>query len=261
MAKALAKRKQAAVPAELDVESMAGAGFETADQSAYIIPRLYMLQDLSPQVKKKSDVFIEGAKPGMFFNSVTKLVSAELYVVACMYRRTFVEWKPRDEGGGFIAEHLMIDPSWTKQQRGPWENDKVGTIINDTRNFYVLCSPDIGKDRVPVEPSRIVISLTASALKTAGEWMTQMSEKKGQKSDGSRYTLPMFSSVFKLSSMERSNDDGYWYGWRIEDTGVLLDQTDEVFKYGYDYWQQITEGLARAEAPAQENTEADDSIL
>ncbi len=264
MAKALAKRKKN-LPArteEIDPEQMAGAGFETADQTAYIIPRLYMLQDLSPQTKPKSDAFVKGAKPGMMFNSVTKQLFDHLYVVACMYRRTFVEWKTRDDGGGFIYEHLAIDPAWTKQMKGPWLNEKTGTIINDTRNFFVLNAPKVDSDGVPVEPNRIVLSLTASALKTAGEWMTQMSEKKGTRGDGTRYTQAMFSSVFKLTSMERSNDDGFWYGWKIEDTGVELDNTDVVFKYGYDYWQQITEGLARAEAPAQDDDSgADDSAL
>ncbi|HSH65320.1 MAG TPA: hypothetical protein VLB84_05840, partial [Bacteroidia bacterium] len=59
---------------EIYDESDFGAGFEDASQNSFSIPILRILQDQSPQVKRHNEKYIEGAKPGMIFNTVTKEV-------------------------------------------------------------------------------------------------------------------------------------------------------------------------------------------
>ena len=68
------------------------------------IPRLDVIQDLSPQHKANKPEYIEGAEVGMLFNSVTKnLYGDTVYFVPVFFRKEFVNWKSRAAGGGFMG--------------------------------------------------------------------------------------------------------------------------------------------------------------
>ena len=72
-------------------------------QEDLALPFLKILGQLSPEVNKRDGKYVEGAEPGMIFNSV----SGELYdgmkgitVVPCFYKLEYIEWKDRGEGSG-----------------------------------------------------------------------------------------------------------------------------------------------------------------
>ncbi len=63
---------------------------------------------MSPQVNKRDGAYVHGAEAGMIFNTVLN----EAYdgikgirVMPCHYNRRFVEWKPREQGGGYIGSY------------------------------------------------------------------------------------------------------------------------------------------------------------
>ena len=82
---------------ELAVYSTGEAdGFEESDSDSYAIPRLKLLQKLSPEVDEDNGEYIEGAKHGQFFNTATgELFPDGVKVIPCHYRRSFIEWVPR----------------------------------------------------------------------------------------------------------------------------------------------------------------------
>ena len=63
---AVAEAKKTAVAMPLDFSADAGMGMEGADKSSFAIPFITMLQGLSPQLET-----VEGAKPGLFINTIT----------------------------------------------------------------------------------------------------------------------------------------------------------------------------------------------
>ena len=71
-------------------ESDAHKGMEQMGGDDLALPFIRILGDLSPQVKKSKAEYVEGAEPGMLFNTVSK----ELYngdkgitVVPCYYKK------------------------------------------------------------------------------------------------------------------------------------------------------------------------------
>ena len=84
----------------------AGKGLQNISNDDVTIPRLAIIQSGSPQRKKKDEKYIDGADEGMIFNTVTnELYKDSLEVIPCGYRKTYVEWVPRDKGGGLVAVH------------------------------------------------------------------------------------------------------------------------------------------------------------
>lgn len=102
------RKPQAGAIVKSDYGDDAAGGFENQTTADKAIPFLFVLQDGSPQLKSKSDKYVPGAKAGMMMNSIT----GELFdpdtgaiVIPCLTDHNFVEWIPRNEGGGFVGVH------------------------------------------------------------------------------------------------------------------------------------------------------------
>ncbi len=251
-----AVRKAAQVPqAADDYSRFAGKGFEAADKSAYALPRLNLLQQLSPQVQKQNAKYVPGAEPGMFFNPVTNELFTELYVVNGYYKRTFIEWRRReDSGGGFIAEHAMIDQSWAREDKGPWVTDD-DHVVEDTRSFFLLFGET--KEELFDSPKQAVISMSKSQVRTAMNWMTVLANKMGKKANGDQFVLPHYASLFILRSKLNQKDNNTWYGFEIEDTGGRIPVTSNLFQQADSLHTMVAESRVTAAAPAAEAESVD----
>ena len=93
----VAEKKTAPLPANT-FEQDAGQGLGKLGQEDLALPFLKILGQLSPEVNKRDGKYVEGAEPGMIFNSV----SGELYdgtvgisVIPCFYKLEYIEWKDR----------------------------------------------------------------------------------------------------------------------------------------------------------------------
>lgn len=229
MSKELAE-KQDQLPALAGMyEEEANSGFEGADQESYAIPFLSIVQSLSPQRDKKDGAYIEDAEEGMVFNSATeRLWQTEdglepIKVVPVHFKRSFVEWMPRDSGGGFVAEHTVDDGKMLLEQctRNDKNQDVLpnGNYLVDTRTHYVLIINDDGS----VEPA--VVNMASTQTKKSRRWMTVMQNIKMKGAGGRLFTPPMFSHYYELSTVQESNDKGRWHGWTFKNVG-LVDNED-----------------------------------
>ena len=108
MAKAVAKKKDnvvALVNEDMLFEDQ-GAGAEGIGSQDLMVPRITILQSMSPQVNKRDGKYVEGAEIGHIFNTVSnEAVDGEqgITVVPIKYRRAHIEWKPNR--GGFVRDH------------------------------------------------------------------------------------------------------------------------------------------------------------
>ena len=94
------------LPATMDASMLAadaGLGRESMSITDMALPYLLILQSLSPQVKKSSPQRVDGAEEGDIFNTVTQELFASedgINVIPCAFQKAWVEWAPRDSGGG-----------------------------------------------------------------------------------------------------------------------------------------------------------------
>ena len=249
--KQMAKKNNSAVTIADDlILANAGKGLQNITNDDVTIPRLAIVQSGSPQRKKKDEKYIDGADEGMIFNTVTnELFEDSLEVIPCGYRKTYVEWVPREKGGGLVAVHDMkpegttTDPKTRKSMLG--ENQIV-----DTAEHFVLVKTD--KDSY----SPAVLTMTSSNLSVSRKWNTLLKMKrinvKGQTVDA-----PSFLFRFALSTVEAENDLGNWHKYKLEELGMI--ESKDTFREAETLADSVTQGKVKASEPIDADTGTDDT--
>jgi hypothetical protein len=231
----------------------AGKGLQNISNDDVTIPRLAIIQSGSPQRKKKDEKYIEGADEGMIFNTVTnELYKESLEVIPCGYRKTYVEWVPRDKGGGLVAVHdykpekAITDPKTRKTMLG--ENQIV-----DTAEHFVLVKKDD-----TWEPA--VLTMTSSNLGVSRKWNTLLKMKKIN-IKGQMVEPPSFLYMFKLATINAENDLGSWFKYKLDEVGQV--SSKDIFGQAEALSDSINTGKVKASEPVdtETNTEASNSKI
>ena len=158
----VAEKKSAGLPANM-FEDDAAKGLGAIGQEDLALPFLKILGQLSPEVNKRDGKYVEGAEPGMIYNSV----SGELYdgvkgidVIPCFYKLEYIEWKDRGEGPGApVAIYDSSSDIMSKTKPDANYKDRLpnGNYIEKTASHFVIVSGD--------SPSTALISMKSTQLK------------------------------------------------------------------------------------------------
>lgn len=255
-------KNQIAVYKEL--EEFASEGFSEVQSEDLAIPFLRILAQLSPQVNKRDGSYVQDAEAGMIYNTVLNEAfegQQGIQVIPVHYNRRFVEWTPREKGGGYLGSYDTTDPivaTTTRNERGE-DVLPSGNLLANTAQFFVLfLHPTQGAQRA-------LITMSSTQLKKARKWLTQMQSLTAQGANGI-YTLPMMSQVYRLSTVEERNDKGSWFGWEItrESSIDLTDETGKSwFEMGVAFARSIKAGLVevKAEQNNQSTNENESSVF
>ena len=182
------------------------------------IPYISILQSGSPQLNPSKAEYIETAKAGQLYNTVTQEAMDELNVIPVFYHLRYVEWKPREQGGGFIASHSADSGILGQATRDPMTNKYVlqnGNHIVQTAYHYVLVLSNEGYQNA-------VISMASSQLKKSRRWNSLMLSQKIKGPSG-MFTPPTYAFTYKLSTVSESNDRGSWFGFQVEKGDQVTD--------------------------------------
>lgn len=242
MARDLAQKKEQ-LPSVIDFAADAADGLDNLSTQDMAIPFLSVLQKMSPQIDT-----IDGAKAGHIFNSVTEELAESLTVIPCAYKREFVEWHPREQGGGFVGTHSVDSPVVTEATRTDMGlMTKNGTMLVETANHFVLAVTEQGIERA-------LIAMTSTQLKKNRRWNSLMAGLKLKDGNGKMYTPARYSHQYKLSSIIEKNDKGSWHGWVIEMEGPVQDP--DLYALAKEFANSVKEGAVKTAPPAPE-AEAD----
>jgi hypothetical protein len=214
MAKDVAVKKDTvvALPTTTAFEQFAGGGFTEVTTEDLAIPFLRVLAQLSPEVNKRDSKYVQGAEAGMLYNTVLgKAWDGEegVLIIPCHYSKRFLEWKPRQSGGGFVGSYAPEEAAGMRTTKNDRNEDILpnGNLLTPTAQFFVLLIHDEG-----VQPC--LLSMTSTQLKKARKWLTQMQAMTAKGKNGT-YTLPMFSNMYRVKTVAESNDKGDWFGYDI----------------------------------------------
>jgi hypothetical protein len=199
-----------------DLETDAAAGFGAMTQEDYALPFLRLLTSTSPEVGE-----VDGALPGMFLNSVT----GELYdgkkgiaVIPCAYLRQYIEWTPRGQGTGApVQVYPATSDVLSRTHKEPGEYKDYldnGNYVENTANYYIMIVDESGV------PNPALVTMKSTQLKKSRKWNSMMQSVKMNGKNG-MFTPPMYSQLYRLSSVAESNDKGKWFGWEVERTGPV----------------------------------------
>lgn len=251
-----------ALPAAYDYGEDAGAGFEGTKGSDLSVPFLAILQKTSPQVEG-GDAPIAGAKVSMLFNTVTREmwpadVEANvegLAFIPCHKETAYVEWVPRDNGGGFVAMH---DPNGQIVKDAIEANDgktfgklKIGD--NDLVETHYVYGLFLNKEGSETE-GFAVISFTSTKITPYKDWITAMFTIKGKP--------PMFANRAILRTVKQKNDYGTFFNFRIDPfgetwiKGLINPKTETALLVeAKEFREMVVSGMARADFDSQRSAE------
>ncbi len=236
------------------LEAYSGAGMENVDTRDIIIPRLGILQALSPQLQSKKPEYIKGAKAGDFVNTALGKASKECRIIPCYYDKTWIEWRDRSDGGGIVAVYRSEDEAHDgieQDEDGRWYRD--GNLVSETRTFYCIDVTD------PSDPQKVFLPMSSSSLRDARRWLTTLSAEKITGKNGNRFVAPMFYRSWEVTPLEKSNDQGQWFGYSFaaSDTILEIDPTGQLLQMAVDFKDQIQAGAVKADQSAMSETEAE----
>ena len=194
-------------------------GMEGMRQGDFAMPFLRVLGQLSPEVNKRDAKYVDGAEPGMIFNTVTgQAYDGEkgVNVLPCGYKREYVEWSDRGEGTSApIAIHAVDSGIIEKTTRGADYKDRLanGNYLENTASSFVMME----------DLSQALITMKSTQLKVSRSWNSMMNSIKLQGKNG-MFTPASYSHVYNLSTVQQSNDKGTWFGWNVTKVGPVQDK-------------------------------------
>jgi len=195
------------------------AGMEGMDRDDFAMPFLRVLGQLSPETNKRDAKYVEGAEPGMIFNTVTKQAydgEKGLNIIPCGYKREYVEWSDRGEGTSApVAIHPVSSGIIKEATRGADWKDRLpnGNYLENTASYFVLTE----------DMQQALISMKSTQLKVSRTWNSMMNSIKIKGSNG-LFTPSAYSHVYNLKTVQQSNDKGTWFGWNVTLVGPVQDK-------------------------------------
>lgn len=203
-----------AVPAYAQQDQ--GAGNENVGQDDQTIPRINLLQAISPQLED-----LEDAKAGMFHNSVTDELYSEIYVTNLFYSKSYAVFKKRATGGGFEGDFPTRVEAHAHAMTLPGNADDY-EIIETGKHACLMLDPKSGAIVQPV-----LIYLANSMFQFSKKWNTEI-ELQGQ-------GAARFATVWRLFSVNKKNNKGQsWKGWDAEFIGWLPEEPYLEAKQAYE---------------------------
>lgn len=261
----MAKEVAAAKSTELatyDYGSDGGAGFENQTSSDYSIPFITVLQQMSPQVKDPDDGGIEGARPGMILNTVTGEIFTGkdgIEFIPALTQHTFVEWVPKDAGGGFVAVHQIDSPVVAQAKANSKEFGKLklanGNELVETFYVYGVVSHD-GIEEMAV------IAFTSTKIKVYKKFSTTINMFTVRLPDGRKQKPPLYAHSLKITTTKEKNTKGDFFNFSISPANgnvanSLLSPSDPRFQAAKDCYDMVKGGTARASYETQDTTGGD----
>ena len=215
----VAKKEKSDVALTSMFEQDQAGGMDQMGQGDFAMPFLRVLGQLSPEVNERDAKYVSGAKAGMIFNTVTKQAYdgvEGINVIPCGYKREYVEWSDRGEGTSApVAIHSVASGIINDATRGADYKDRLpnGNYLENTASYFVML-PDM---------QQALITMKSTQLKVSRSWNSMMNSIKLQGKNG-LFTPAAYSHVYKLSTVQQSNDKGTWFGWNIEKVGPVQDK-------------------------------------
>jgi len=194
-------------------ETDAGQGIANIKQDDLALPFLKVLGQLSPECNKRDAKHVKGAEPGMIINTVTNEIydgEEGIDVIPVHYKRQYIEWQDRGESSGAPVKIYEAGDDIPSTTRDKFNKDRLpsGNYLENTASHFVVV---LGEN-----PTTALISMKATQLKVSRKWNSmKMQGKNGM------FTPPTYSHVYKLKTVQQSNDKGTWFGWDVSKVGPV----------------------------------------
>ena len=247
------KKENSSVALASMFEDDQAGGMQGMGSDDFAMPFLRVLGQLSPETNKRDAKYVEGAEPGMIFNTVTKQTydgEKGLNIIPCGYKREYVEWSDRGEGTSApVAIHPVSSGIIKEATRGADWKDRLpnGNYLENTASYFVLTD----------DLQTALISMKSTQLKVSRSWNSMMNSIKLKGKNG-LFTPAAYSHVYNLKTVQQSNDKGTWFGWNISLVGPV--QEKNLYESAKQFASSVARGAVEAKHGEGETKSKKDDV-
>ena len=212
-----------------------GKGNENVHSEDLVIPRLGVIQDLSPELDADNpEKFIPGAKVGMLFNSLTRELYDSVLLCNLFYRKEYTVFVKRNAGGGFRGAY----PTEAEAIAAVEASDKPGDmeVVETGQHFCLMLSGPV-EQRVVGE---VVVSCTITKLKVSRNWNSLIRLRGGDR----------YAGTWTLGTIKEKNKAGQPYRNFVVSPGPWV--KEDVFKLAEFTYTEILSGKKDVERTSDE---------
>lgn len=180
-------------------ENMGLEGFTLRDLNVSI---MRIIEANSQQRKKNSAQYMPEAEEGDIFDIGLKILYKSFFFLPLKHVKMWVEWIPREKGGGFVANHpapLQTDSNFMLPN---------GNELTETSFFLGWILHSDGSKTFAIIP------MEKTRLRDAKDFSTLIFNEK----DANGNQVPMGVRIFKVTTGSRSKPKGDYHGWEVTRT-------------------------------------------
>lgn len=196
-------------------------GLAPIEEEDRILPRLKLLQALSPEVLDKK------GSPGEFVNSISgENFGSEVSFIPLFWRKSRILWIPREDGGGircrsFDGRTSSAGENCLSCENRLWKTEGKERIQPECVSFINLITL--------VQGNPVAISFGKTSY-SAGKKFINLVTLKG---------VDIFSFLYTLISQETTTEKGRFYIMRIDDP--LKKPGDEILGKAEAFFERLME--------------------
>lgn len=287
---ALVPTKGASLPTAYDFGEDAGAGMTEVSAKEQRVSFVGVAQSNSPQVDSTSAKYIPGCKPGDFFNVATGEFwdgKTGLEVIPAWRSHDWVEFTPRNLGGGFLGSYKETDPAVQtlirkrlddlKRQGKParilgklstttrWDNDQLPLDGTEFQEIFTLACGFVPPpfDR-RVNPFPGLFGFRSTQIIKYQTFVTRYL-RFAYDIGGKLVSPPIWAHRWKITTVGEQKKKGKFFGVmmrlaEIDENGAekyegfsLMRKDDPWYQFGKELNRQMETGMATADmAQAQD---------
>jgi len=203
------------------IKKGSGLGNEGITAEHLQTPRVKQLQSSSNEVDPNHSDYLEGAKIGDFFNTVTnEIYGDEINVINVYFRDEYVVWKKREKGGGLVGTFAsQVEAVDALKADG---KDVEEHEITQTHSHTLI---KIDGETGEIDKTPFIFDCASSKLRVSREWNTQIMRLGGDR----------FASVWTMSSAPTQNRTGKsFYNISVENEGWVNEEHYAFAKSVYE---------------------------
>lgn len=201
--KAVAKKQTTAV-----AKPTTSRGFEDEDASELLLPRIELLQSMSPAVQNGL------GKAGQLVNQISKTpLSTDVFSPIAMHRK-FIKWIPRSEGGGI--EYQTTDPKDSRViEDTKWGPHGEKPTCTKYLNFLV---------KLEGETMPIILSFAMTSFQAGRKLYTMCKMAGGD----------IWARKYRLLALSKTNQMGTFFVFDVTDGGNTKDEDKDICESLYN---------------------------
>ena len=206
---------------------LAGRGFENLEQSDLLLPRIKLLQPLSPEIKDLDQ------KPGTIFLGLSnKSFGNKIVITPVLHFRSRIKWIPEDDGGG-------IDCS-SPDGRVPREKKYAQDCASCTHHLW----NETATKKKDKQPKCTLYDNFLVLIEGSNEPVIIPMERSKQRVAKKFYSLgvlkggDMWDHQYELSVVDEENEDGkQFYNYSVRD--ISKQSPDDRKKAALTLWESL----------------------